>query len=115
MEIVGGCYSLEKIKQKSTESYCKYAYKWRKEVAQVRPSMYDIEIVEVSIRIKDPLCYDMIILLIGAKCAEIVNVGEATKYGIKIGKIFCVAPPPNQIFRIVDTEERRCVFHLLHI
>lgn len=106
---------MEKIKQKSTESYCKYAYKWRKEVAQVRPSMYDIEIVEVSIRIKDPLCYDMIILLIGAKCAEIVNVGEATKYGIKIGKIFCVAPPPNQIFRIVDTEERRCVFHLLHI
>ncbi|XP_015163374.1 uncharacterized protein [Solanum tuberosum] len=37
VEIVPDRYSLEKMKQKSTESFREFAYRWRKEVARVRP------------------------------------------------------------------------------
>ncbi|KAK4730295.1 hypothetical protein R3W88_023283 [Solanum pinnatisectum] len=87
VEIVPDRYSLERIKRKSTESYREYAYRWRKEAARVRPPMIEKEIVEVFIRIQEPEYYDKIMLLIGAKFAEIVKVGEAIEEGIKTGKI----------------------------
>ena len=45
IEIFPKRYSLEKIKQKSTESYREFAYRWRKEAARVRPPMCEKEIV----------------------------------------------------------------------
>ncbi|KAK4718931.1 hypothetical protein R3W88_017269 [Solanum pinnatisectum] len=87
VEIIPDRYSLERIKRKSTESYREYAYRWRKEAARVRPPMTEKEIIEVFIRIQEPEYYDKIILLIGAKFAEIVKVGEAIEEGIKTGKI----------------------------
>ncbi|XP_049405306.1 uncharacterized protein LOC125868788 [Solanum stenotomum] len=93
VEIVPDCYSLERIRKKSTESYREYAYKWRKKAARVRPPMSEKEIVEVFIRIQEPEYYDRIMLLIGAKFAEIVKVGKAIEDGIKAGKISRVAAP----------------------
>ncbi|KAL3364209.1 hypothetical protein AABB24_013125 [Solanum stoloniferum] len=93
VEIVPDRYSLERIKKKSTESYREYAYRWRKEAARVRPPMSEKEIVDVFIRIQEPEYYDRIMLLIGAKFAEIVKVGEAIEDGIKTGKISRVAAP----------------------
>ncbi|KAK4710153.1 hypothetical protein R3W88_004666 [Solanum pinnatisectum] len=93
VEIVPDHYSLERINRKSTESYREYAYRWRKEVARVRPFTSEKEIVEVFIRIQEPEYYDKIILLIGAKFAEIVKVGEAIEDGIKTGKISRIAAP----------------------
>ncbi|XP_010324775.1 uncharacterized protein [Solanum lycopersicum] len=93
--IVPNQYSLEKIKQKSTESYRKFAYRWRKEAARVRPSMIEKEIIEVFVRVQEPEYYDRIILLIGAKFAEIVKVGETIEDILKSGKIARVSASPG--------------------
>ena len=87
VEIVPDRYSLEKMKQKPTEIYRKFAYIWRKKVGRVRPPMNEKEIVEVFVRVQEPEYYDRIMLLVGAKFAEIVNVGETIEDGFKLGKI----------------------------
>ncbi|XP_010327350.1 uncharacterized protein [Solanum lycopersicum] len=95
VEIFPDRYSLEKMKQKPTESYREFAYRWRKEAARVRPPMTKKEIVEVFIRVQEPAYYDRVILLIGAKFAEIVKVGETIEDGLKSGKIARVSASPG--------------------
>nr|XP_010312387.1 uncharacterized protein LOC104644419 [Solanum lycopersicum] len=95
VEIVPDRYSLEKIKQKPTESYREFAYRWRKEAARVRPPMTEKEIVEVFVRVQEPEYYDRIMLLVGAKFAEIVKVGETIEDGLKSGKIARVSASPG--------------------
>ena len=51
-------YSLEKMKQKSIESYREFVHRWRKEAARVRPPMSVKEIVEVFVRVQEPEYYD---------------------------------------------------------
>ncbi|XP_055803406.1 uncharacterized protein LOC129872442 [Solanum dulcamara] len=91
VEIIPNRYSLEKIKQKSTESYREYAYRWRKEAARVRPSMTEKEIIEVFVRNQEPEYYDRMLLLVGAKFAEVVKIGETIEDGLKTGRITRVA------------------------
>ena len=62
VEIVPDRYSLEKMKQKSTEIYRELSYKLRKEAARVRPLMTEKEIVKVFVWVQDPEYYDRIIL-----------------------------------------------------
>ena len=76
IEIIPDRYSLENMKPKSTESYIEFAYWWRKEAARVKPSMSEKEIVEVFVRVQELEYYDRILLLVKAKFAEIVKVGE---------------------------------------
>ena len=83
------------MKQKPTESYREFAYRWRKEAARVRPPMTEKEIIEVFVRVQEPEYYDRIILLIGAKFAEIVKVGETIEDGLKSGKIARVSASPG--------------------
>ncbi|KAK4728995.1 hypothetical protein R3W88_021983 [Solanum pinnatisectum] len=95
VEIVPDRYSLEKMKQKSNESYREFAYRWRKEAARVRPPMSEKEIVEVFVRVQEPEYYDRIMLLVGAKFAEIVKVGETIEDGLRTRKIARVAASPG--------------------
>ena len=83
IEIVPDRYSLEKMKQKQTESYREFTYRWRKEAARVRPPMSEKEIIEVFMRVKT--------LLVRAKFSEIVKIGETIEDRLKAGKIACVA------------------------
>ncbi|XP_015060443.1 uncharacterized protein LOC107006392 [Solanum pennellii] len=83
------------MKQKSTESYREFAYRWRKETARVRPPMTEKEIVEVFVRVQEPEYYDRNMLLVGAKFAEIVTIGETIEDGLKSGKIARVAASPG--------------------
>ena len=85
-EIVHDRYSFEKMKQKSTESYRVFAYRWRKEAARVRLPMSEKEIVEMFMWVQELKFYDRIMLLIGGKFVEIVNVGETIEDGLKKGK-----------------------------
>ncbi|XP_015068930.1 uncharacterized protein LOC107013563 [Solanum pennellii] len=57
--------------------------------------MTEKEIVEVFVRVQEPEYYDRIILLIGAKFAEIIKVGETIKDGLKSGKIARVSASPG--------------------
>ena len=95
VEIVPDRYSLEKMKQKSTESYRKFAYRWRKEAARVRPPMDEKEIVEVFMRIQELKYYDRIMLLVGAKFVEIVKISETIEEGLKSRKIARVDASPG--------------------
>lgn len=51
VEIVPDRYSLEKMKQKSTESYMEFAYRWRKKAAKVRLPMSEKEIIDIFMRV----------------------------------------------------------------
>ena len=84
-------YSLEKMKQKSTESYRKFAYRMRKEAERVRLPMSEKEIVEFFVRVQEPEYYDRILLLVLAKFIEIVKVGETIEDDLKSGKVARVA------------------------
>ncbi|XP_069145570.1 uncharacterized protein [Solanum lycopersicum] len=95
VEIVPDLYSLEKMKQKPTESYREVAYIWRKEELRVRRTMKEKEIVEVFVRVQEHEYYDRVILLIGAKFAEIVKVGETIEDGLMSGKIARVSASPR--------------------
>ena len=86
---------MEKIKQISTEIYREFAYRWIKEAARVRPPMYEKEIVEVFVRVQEPEYYDRIMLLVGAKFAEIVKIGETIEDGLKSRKLDRVAASPR--------------------
>ncbi|XP_055814653.1 uncharacterized protein LOC129884368 [Solanum dulcamara] len=101
VEIVPDRYSLEKIKQKSAESYREYAYRWRKEAARVRPPMTEKEIIEVFVRNQEPEYYDRMLLLVGAKFAEVVKIGETIEDGLKTGRITHVAiqTGPSDLFK----------------
>ncbi|XP_055830863.1 uncharacterized protein LOC129899888 [Solanum dulcamara] len=101
VEIVPDRYSLEKIKQKSAESYREYAYRWRKEAARVRPPMTEKEIIEVFVRNQEPEYYDRMLLLVGAKFAEVVKIGETIEDGLKTGRITHVAiqTGPSGLFK----------------
>ena len=95
VEVVPDRYSLEKMQQKSNESYREFAYKWRNEAARVRPPMSEKEIVKVFVLVQEPKYYNRIMLLIGAKFAEIVKVGETIEYGLRTGNIARVAALPG--------------------
>ncbi|KAK4722188.1 hypothetical protein R3W88_012421 [Solanum pinnatisectum] len=57
--------------------------------------MSEKEIVEVFVRVQEPEYYDRIMLLVGAKFAEIVKVGETIEDGLRTGKIARVAASPG--------------------
>ncbi|XP_015081465.1 uncharacterized protein LOC107025133 [Solanum pennellii] len=95
VEIVPDRYSLEKMKQKPTKSYRELSYRWRKEAARVRLPMTEKEIVEVFVWVQEPEYYDRIMLLVGAKFAEIVKVGETIEDGLILGKIARVSASPG--------------------
>ena len=61
----------------------------------MRPPMSEKEIVEVFVRVQEPKYYDRIMLLVGAKFAEIVKIGETIEDGLKSGKIVRVAASPR--------------------
>ncbi|XP_069145683.1 uncharacterized protein [Solanum lycopersicum] len=57
--------------------------------------MTEKEIVEVFVRVQEPDYYDRIMLLVGAKFAEIVKVGETIEDGLKSGKIALISASPG--------------------
>ncbi|XP_015084367.1 uncharacterized protein LOC107027821 [Solanum pennellii] len=59
--------------------------------------MTEKEIVEVFVRVQEPEYYDRIILLVGAKFAEIVKVGETIEDGLKSRKIDRVSASPGSL------------------
>lgn len=64
-----------------------------KEVARVRPTMFEKKIVEFFIRVEEQEYYHKIILFIWANFMDIVKVSEAIKDGIKTGNISRIAAP----------------------
>lgn len=83
------------MKQKFTESYRVFAYRWIKEAVRVRPPMFEKEIVEVFMRVQDPEYYDRITLLVRVKFFEIVKIVETIEGGLKLGKIAHVSTSPG--------------------
>lgn len=76
IKIMPDRYSLKRIKQKSTESYREYTYRWRKNAARVRPPMSKNKIIEVFVCSQEPKFYESMILLVGVKFADVIKIGE---------------------------------------
>ncbi|XP_004228826.2 uncharacterized protein [Solanum lycopersicum] len=87
VEAVPDRYYLEKIKQKTTEDYCEYACRWRKEVAKVQPVMTEIEITSAFIRAQEPKYYERMLPMMGQKFSELIKMLEAIEDGLKTGKL----------------------------
>ncbi|XP_010312908.2 uncharacterized protein [Solanum lycopersicum] len=102
-------YYLEKIKQKSTENYREYAFRWRKEAARVQPPMSEREITEMFIRTQEPEYYERMLCMMGQKFVEIVKVGEALEDGFKTGKLtrFTALRSNGKSARITDTDKSK--------
>ena len=89
VEIIPDGYYIKKLKQKSNKIYKVLSYMWRKEATRVRLPMSEKEIVEVFVRVQEPLYYDRIMLIIRGKFAEIVKACESIEDRLKIEKIAC--------------------------
>ncbi|XP_069154359.1 uncharacterized protein [Solanum lycopersicum] len=81
-------FASQDMKQWST--WNSLSYRWRKEASRVQPPVSKKE-TQKYVCIEEPEYYDRMMLLIGAKYAEIVKVGETIEDGLKIGKISHVA------------------------
>ena len=87
VEFIPDQYSLERIKQNSTEIYREYANRWRREAARVRPPMIEKELIEVFVHIQELKYYNRMLLILGGKFSEIVRIGEAIEDGLRTKKI----------------------------
>ncbi|XP_069146936.1 uncharacterized protein [Solanum lycopersicum] len=100
LECCSARYSFEKIKQKSTESYREFAYRWRNEATRVRPPICEKENVKVFVQVQQPMYYDRIMLLIGENFANVVKVGKIIEDGLKTGNIARVAASPPPFYQV---------------
>ncbi|XP_069150323.1 uncharacterized protein [Solanum lycopersicum] len=75
--------------------------------------MTENEIVEVFVRVQEPEYYDKIILLIGAKFAKIVKVGETIEDGLKSGKIARVSASPGSSGLVRRKREEVATIYLI--
>ena len=64
-------YYLEKIKQKSSENYREYAFRWRKEAARVQLPMSEREITEMFIRTQEPEYYERMFCMMGQSLSRL--------------------------------------------
>ena len=55
--------------------------------------MTEKEVVVVFVRIQEPEYYNRMLLILGGKFSEIVNIGESIEDGLRIGKIIEMTPP----------------------
>ena len=75
--------------------------------------MIEKEIVEVFVQVQKPEYYDRLILLIGAKFAEIVKVGETIEDDLKSGKIARVSASPGSSGLVRRKREEVATIYLI--
>ena len=87
IEIVPDRYSLDRIKQKSIESFQGYAFRWRKEAAKVQPPMSEEKMVSVFSCAQEGEYYTRMVFAVRATFMDLVKIGESLEEGIQTGKI----------------------------
>ncbi|XP_060202203.1 uncharacterized protein LOC132630664 [Lycium barbarum] len=67
-------YYLEKVKQKSTETYRELANRWRAKAARVQPPMCEGELVSIFIRSQEPNFYNRMFSMDGRAFSVLVKI-----------------------------------------
>ncbi|XP_070005829.1 uncharacterized protein [Nicotiana sylvestris] len=87
VEITPERNSLSNLKKKITESFHKYAVKWREQAAKVKPSMDEIKMVTVFLQAQEADYFQNMMLAMGKPFAEAIKIGEMVENGLKTGRI----------------------------
>ena len=78
---------LQKLSQKSGESFRDYAQRWRELAARVQPPLLERELVDTFMSTLQGPYYEKMIGSISSGFADIVLIGERIEEGLKSGKI----------------------------
>ncbi|XP_070004262.1 uncharacterized protein [Nicotiana sylvestris] len=76
-------FYIQNLKKKPTETFCKYATRWRLEAAMVRPALEEEQMNRFFVRAQDPQYYERLMLIEGQKFSDIIKLGERIEEGIK--------------------------------
>ncbi|KAM3382992.1 hypothetical protein P3S68_008567 [Capsicum galapagoense] len=91
VELIPDEKSLTSITKKNTESFRKYAIRWREQAVRVKPPMKESKIVEVFIQVQDETYYQHLLPALGNPFIEVLKMGEMIEEGIKTSRIVSFA------------------------
>ncbi|PHT82137.1 hypothetical protein T459_15152 [Capsicum annuum] len=91
MELILNEKSLTNIKKKSTETFRKYAIRWREQDARVKPPMKESKVLEKFIQAQDETYYQHLLPALGKPFIEVLKMGEMIEDRIKIDRIVSFA------------------------
>ncbi|XP_070015119.1 uncharacterized protein [Nicotiana sylvestris] len=75
------------LKNKPTETFHKYASRWRSKAAKVRPALEEEQINKFFVRAQDPQYYKRLMVIKNYKFSDIIKLGERIEEGIKSGMV----------------------------
>ncbi|XP_070045407.1 uncharacterized protein [Nicotiana tomentosiformis] len=79
--------SLSNLKKKSTESFCKYAIRWREQAAGVKPPMDEAKMVTVFLQAQKADYFQNMMSVMDKPFSEAIKIGEMVENGLKMGRI----------------------------
>ena len=89
MDTTPDIIQLQNMTMNKNETFKEYAQRWREIAAQVKPPLYDKEMVTMFVNTLQPLFYEHMIgnWNISSNFADIIIIGERIKTEVKNGKI----------------------------
>nr|XP_033510479.1 uncharacterized protein LOC117275300 [Nicotiana tomentosiformis] len=78
-----GIFYIQNLKKKPTETFRKYATRWRSEAAKVRPPLEDEQMNKFFVIVQDPQYYERLMVIRNYKFSNIIKLGERTEEDIK--------------------------------
>nr|XP_033510968.1 uncharacterized protein LOC117275758 [Nicotiana tomentosiformis] len=80
-------FSIQNLKNKPTETFHKYATRWRSEAEKVRPVLEEEKMIKFFVRAQDPQYYERLMVIENHKFSDIIKLGERIEEGIKSGMV----------------------------
>lgn len=78
---------LQNYPQRSNETFKEYAQRWHEMTSRVRPTLTDIELVDIFMGTLQSLYYENMVRISSYNFSDLVVIGERVENGLKIGKI----------------------------
>ncbi|XP_070020710.1 uncharacterized protein [Nicotiana sylvestris] len=80
-------FYIQNLKKNSSETFRKYATRWRLEAAKVRPALEEEQMNRFFVRAQDPQYYERLMLIENQKISDIIKLEERIEEGIKSGMV----------------------------
>ncbi|XP_075103410.1 uncharacterized protein LOC142177997 [Nicotiana tabacum] len=80
-------FYIQNLKKKLTETFRKYATRWRSEATKVRPTLEEEQMNKFFVRTQDPQYYERLMLIDNHKFSDIIKLGERKEEGINNGMV----------------------------
>ncbi|KAH0784165.1 hypothetical protein KY290_003763 [Solanum tuberosum] len=79
--------SLANMSKKTIGNFREYAIRWREQAARVKTPMKESEMINVFLKVQEPVYFHYLLSVVEKTFAEVIKIGEMVKNGIKSGKI----------------------------